>query len=590
MYPSIAVNPAGDIVVGFSGTNSTQFVGAYSITGRFDGTSFTWGTEQVNAAGVSTYNVTFGGPSNRWGDYSATTLDPTDPGIFWSSQEFVSATDVWRIRNTELIPTRAGEIRWQAAANGNFVTGGSWINGAAPTSTDHAIFSRWGQTDYTITMPTVATSLDRLSVRQTGFTTAGSGNTVNAIFNIGAGGSLNLTNTNETTPSLAVAEFSGQAGATFSGAGSLNTQNTIVAGGVGSIGVLTMNTTWTNTGNVYVGGTSTTGGGVGTMNVDNGSNSTINGTLSLYNAATGGTANRVNVGTTIASNLTVGSLTNTGAGTVTPVVNLATSGSLLTVNGSVNSAYSGTIIGTGALTKSGSGTLTLSGANTYTGATTLNAGTLSISGNQSTANGAVTVNGGTLGGTGTIGGAVMVNTGAAIEAGNSVGTLTVNNNATVNSGGRLRAELGAGTTADRINLSGGAFTLDLKNGTLLSLVSSGFNATASTTFLLGDLSGTAANLFKLNGTDTAANTPITTFLSTGANTGTNTNINGVVNLDLSAFSLASGDSFNLQRDAAGDLVLVFTPVPEPGSILGLTAVVTLGIGLTRRFKNRQKTT
>ncbi|WP_155487144.1 autotransporter-associated beta strand repeat-containing protein, partial [Vibrio harveyi] len=68
-------------------------------------------------------------------------------------------------------------------------------------------------------------------------------------------------------------------------------------------------------------------------------------------------------------NQTIGSLT--GAGSVT--LGAAT----LTAGGDNSSTpFSGTITGTGGLTKTGTGTLTLSGANGYFGATLVDAGTL----------------------------------------------------------------------------------------------------------------------------------------------------------------------------------------------------------------------
>ena len=53
-------------------------------------------------AGVSDYEVTAGTGRNRWGDYSATTLDPDDPFTFWTIQEWVSGTDIWSTQITEL--------------------------------------------------------------------------------------------------------------------------------------------------------------------------------------------------------------------------------------------------------------------------------------------------------------------------------------------------------------------------------------------------------------------------------------------------------------------------------------------------------
>ena len=74
-----------------------------------------------------------------------------------------------------------------------------------------------------------------------------------------------------------------------------------------------------------------------------------------------------------------GSLTKTGAGTLTLSGNIGGAGQNLTVGGAANTTISG-VIGTttGSLTKDGAGTLTLSGANTYTGATTVSVGVLNI--------------------------------------------------------------------------------------------------------------------------------------------------------------------------------------------------------------------
>jgi fibronectin-binding autotransporter adhesin len=92
---------------------------------------------------------------------------------------------------------------------------------------------------------------------------------------------------------------------------------------------------------------------------------------------------------------TVASLTSANDAVVTNTITSA-SAATLTVNGSTNTTYNGTITGAVSLVKEGSSRLTLGGNNTYTGATTINGGTLLATNLQSSSG--VTVNsGGSIG-------------------------------------------------------------------------------------------------------------------------------------------------------------------------------------------------
>ncbi len=113
-YGSIAVNDFGDVVIGFSGSGTSQFVSTYAVQGRTENGVTTFDNPLLLKAGVSDYEVTFGAGRNRWGDYSATVLDPDDPYRFWTIQEWVSGTDIWSTQITELdtVPEPITLVLW----------------------------------------------------------------------------------------------------------------------------------------------------------------------------------------------------------------------------------------------------------------------------------------------------------------------------------------------------------------------------------------------------------------------------------------------------------------------------------------------
>ena len=88
--PSIAVNSLGDVVIGYTcsgpGLNASVCISVGEVIGGV--TSFE--SPQVTTPGAGLYFRTFGGTRNRWGDYSATVVDPDDECTFWTMQEFVA--------------------------------------------------------------------------------------------------------------------------------------------------------------------------------------------------------------------------------------------------------------------------------------------------------------------------------------------------------------------------------------------------------------------------------------------------------------------------------------------------------------------
>ncbi len=89
-FPSIAVNVNDDVVVGFSASAPSIFAGAYFVNRQTADSPGTTGGSVTVKAGVASYVRTFGGGSNRWGDYSGTTLDPADE-CFWVFNEWADA-------------------------------------------------------------------------------------------------------------------------------------------------------------------------------------------------------------------------------------------------------------------------------------------------------------------------------------------------------------------------------------------------------------------------------------------------------------------------------------------------------------------
>ena len=92
-YPAIAVADNGDVLLTYSRSSNTDYMGAY-YTVIPNGTSQPIGSRLIKP-GAGTYYVTFGGTRNRWGDYSGAWIDPFDNNTFWVHSEYVHAVDNW---------------------------------------------------------------------------------------------------------------------------------------------------------------------------------------------------------------------------------------------------------------------------------------------------------------------------------------------------------------------------------------------------------------------------------------------------------------------------------------------------------------
>jgi fibronectin-binding autotransporter adhesin len=183
-------------------------------------------------------------------------------------------------------------------------------------------------------------------------------------------------------------------------------------------------------------------------------------------------------------NQNIGSLA--GAGSVTLGSAILTTG-----NDNTSTIFSGSIAGTGGLTKIGAGTFMLTGASTYTGPTNVDAGILSVNGSLVST---VFVNsGGTVMGNGSIGG-LNVGSGATVAPGNSIGTLNVAGSVSFGPASIYQVEANAAGQSDKI-VAGGTATLT--GGSVQVLAQNGSYARQTRYTILtagGGVSGTFAGV------------------------------------------------------------------------------------------------
>ncbi len=100
--PSINANANGDIVIGFtrSGSGAGGNLSDFAVVGRTVGASTTFGTPfLLKASPVGNYHPI----NNRWGDYTTTVVDPSNPNVFWTFQEYASNSSSWATEITQII-------------------------------------------------------------------------------------------------------------------------------------------------------------------------------------------------------------------------------------------------------------------------------------------------------------------------------------------------------------------------------------------------------------------------------------------------------------------------------------------------------
>lgn len=93
--PGIAVNARDEVILGFSGSNASQYAGAYLAARLPTDPAGELCAPILFQPGNAPYNTASSGGTNRWGDYSLSSIDPVDDTTLWTIQEHARDVDAW---------------------------------------------------------------------------------------------------------------------------------------------------------------------------------------------------------------------------------------------------------------------------------------------------------------------------------------------------------------------------------------------------------------------------------------------------------------------------------------------------------------
>jgi subtilisin-like proprotein convertase family protein len=89
-YPNLAVNCRNDVLIGYSRFSAQQYASANFSYRLGTDAANTLRADTVLKAGEAPYAKDYGYGVNRWGDFSATMVDPVDDTAMWTIQEYAA--------------------------------------------------------------------------------------------------------------------------------------------------------------------------------------------------------------------------------------------------------------------------------------------------------------------------------------------------------------------------------------------------------------------------------------------------------------------------------------------------------------------
>ena len=139
-YPAITLDASGNGVAVFNRSGTSEYA-SILYTGILSGVVQEGSV--ILKSGEDNYVKTFGGMSNRWGDYNGIAVDPSDPNLIWMFAEYaeteVAGTDKWGTWWGEATYTSSGPIYYDSYIVDDDNTGNSIGNDDAIINPGEAI-------------------------------------------------------------------------------------------------------------------------------------------------------------------------------------------------------------------------------------------------------------------------------------------------------------------------------------------------------------------------------------------------------------------------------------------------------------------
>ncbi|MCZ7613245.1 MAG: hypothetical protein M5T52_06840 [Ignavibacteriaceae bacterium] len=146
LYPALAIDKDHNILVTFSRSATTEYVGAF-VSSKYAADPPGLNPSLILQPGLGNYVVDFGSGRNRWGDYMGIYLDPVNEYDVWTFTEYVRSTNTWGTYvGRILMAAFPGAHAYAESFNVDF---GNAQVGATP-STKTVILTNYGQADLVI--------------------------------------------------------------------------------------------------------------------------------------------------------------------------------------------------------------------------------------------------------------------------------------------------------------------------------------------------------------------------------------------------------------------------------------------------------